>query len=207
MKGILGKKLGMSRVFDDAGKSVAVTVIQAGPCKVAQIKTEETDGYNALQLGFEEKKEKHTTRPVRKHLEKAGLKPMRLLREIRDFEGASEMKLGDEIKVDLFSVGERVSVTGVSKGKGFQGVVKRHGFSGGPKTHGQSDRLRAPGSVGQSSYPSRVYKGVRMAGRMGNDRVTARNKRVIKVVPDKNLIMLEGDVPGAANGFVFIKRN
>jgi len=207
MKGILGKKLGMSRVFDDTGKSVAVTVIQAGPCKVAQIKTEETDGYNALQLGFEEKKEKHTSRPVQKHLEKAGLKPMRLLREVRDFDGAGDMKLGDEIKVDLFGVGERVSVTGVSKGKGFQGVVKRHGFGGGPRTHGQSDRLRAPGSVGQSSYPSRVYKGMRMAGRMGNERVTVRNKRVVKVVPDKNLIMLEGGVPGAANDFVFIKTN
>lgn len=204
MRGILGKKLGMSRVFDESGKSVAVTLIQAGPCKVAQIKTEKTDGYNALQLGFEEKKEKQTTKPMQKHFEKAGLKPMRALKEFRDFEGAQEMKLGDEITVDLFNIGERVNVIGVSKGKGFQGVVKRHGFSGGPRTHGQSDRLRAPGSVGQSSYPSRVFKGIRMAGRMGNERVTLRNKRVVRVVPEKHLIMVEGSVPGAANGLVMI---
>lgn len=206
MSGIIGRKIGMTRIFDSQGRDVPVTVIEAGPCVVTQIKTKETDGYDAVQVGFEDKNEKHTTKPELGHFKKAGIESKRIVREFRGFVNADSLKLGDFIKVDLFSAGELVKVTGWSKGKGFQGVVKRHGFRGGPKTHGQSDRLRAPGSLGQSSYPSRVFKGLKMAGRMGNEKVTIKNKRIIKVDADKNILMIEGGVPGANSGLVIIRK-
>ncbi|RMD86824.1 MAG: 50S ribosomal protein L3 [Calditrichaeota bacterium] len=206
MSGIIGRKLGMTRVFDGTGRDTPVTVIEAGPCYVTQIKTDETDGYTAVQLGFEEKKEKHTKKPEMGHFKRAGVKPLRILKEFRNFDNVEELKLGDEIKVDVFNEGELVKVTGWSKGKGFQGVVKRHGFGGGPKTHGQSDRWRAPGSIGQASFPSRVFKGLKMAGRTGNERVTIRNKRIVKVLPEKNIIMVEGGVPGPRKGLVIIQK-
>ncbi|HDQ45315.1 MAG TPA: 50S ribosomal protein L3 [bacterium] len=203
MRGLLGKKIGMTRVFNEAGLPVCATVIEAGPCKVVQVKTEDKDGYNAVQLGFLEQMEKRTTKPLIGHFKKAGLSPQRILKEFRDFEG--EVKQGDDVSVQIFSAGERVKVTGISKGKGFTGVIKRHHFRGGPKTHGQSDRHRAPGSIGQSAYPKRVFKGVRMAGRSGVDRVTIRHMRVLKVIPEKNLIFVEGAVPGARNGLLEIR--
>jgi large subunit ribosomal protein L3 len=195
----------MSRVFDDQGKSVPVTVIQAGPCAVTQVKRTETDGYEAVQLGFEDKKAKRTSQAEIGHAKKAGTDPKRILREFEGFDPDS-VKLGDQITVDVFAEGEAVEVTGWSKGKGFQGVVKRHGFSGGPKTHGQSDRLRAPGSLGQSSYPSRVFKGIRMAGRTGGDRVTIKKRKIVKVFPEKNIVMIQGSVPGATQSLVLLKK-
>lgn len=205
MSGLIGRKLGMTRVFDSQGKNVAVTVIEAGPCAVTQIKTTENDGYDAVQIGFEDKKEKNTTKPEVGHFKKSGVKPKRILKEFRMAIMDDSFKLGDELKADVFAEGELVNVTAWSKGKGFQGTVKRHGFGGGPKTHGQSDRLRAPGSIGQSSYPSRVFKGMKMSGRMGNDKVTMKKKRVVKVFPDKNVILVEGSVPGPNSGLVLIK--
>ncbi|NIR51059.1 50S ribosomal protein L3 [candidate division KSB1 bacterium] len=205
MSGLIGRKLGMSRVFDDNGRNVAVTMIQAGPCSVTQVKTEETDGYSAVQLGFEEKRKKNLTKPQLGHFAKANSKPKGVVKEFRISE-ADSLKLGDELTVGIFEVGDSVDVVGWSKGKGFQGVVKRHGFGGGPKTHGQSDRLRAPGSIGQSSSPSRVFKGVRMPGRMGNERITLKNKRVVKVFSEKNIIMIEGPVPGPNNGLLLIRK-
>jgi len=206
MAGLIGRKLGMTRVFDDSGRSVTVTLIEAGPCAVTQIKTVATDGYDAIQVAFEEKKEKNSNKPESGHFSKAGIKPRRIVREFRNSDASEEYKLGDELGVDVFNEGERVTVTGLSKGKGFQGVVKRHGFGGGPKSHGQSDRLRAPGSIGQASYPARVFKGVKMGGRTGNDRITLKKRRVIRVIPEKNILMLEGTVPGANSGIVLIKR-
>ncbi|OVE79019.1 50S ribosomal protein L3 [bacterium I07] len=203
MRGLLGKKIGMTRYFDPSGSTVPVTVIEAGPCTVVQIKNQEQDGYDAVQLGFIEKKEKRANKPQMGHFKKADTTPKRILREFRDFEG--EVKVGDQVGADLFNVGERVHLTGLSKGRGFAGVVKRHGFRGGPKTHGQSDRLRAPGSIGQSAYPKRVFKGIKMAGRMGNKKVTVRNLRVLKVYPDRNLLLVEGGVPGARNSIVEIR--
>lgn len=205
MSGIIGKKVGMTRVFDALGRSVPVTVVEAGPCSVVQVKTKKTDGYDAIQIGFEDKKEKRTTKPEANHFAKAGVKPKKMVKEFR-LQAEGSFSPGDELKVALFAEGDRVSVVGWSKGKGFQGVVKRHGFGGGPKTHGQSDRLRAPGSVGQSSYPSRVFKGLRMAGRMGNRKVTLKSRRVIRVMPEKNVIMIEGAVPGAPNSMVLISK-
>jgi large subunit ribosomal protein L3 len=205
MSGIIGRKVGMTRVFDDKGKSVAVTVIAAGPCVVTQIKTTASDGYDSVQLGFEEIKERKSTKPMLKHFEKAGVTPRRILREFKGVD-AGDLKLGDSVTAESFAAGDEVTVTGWSKGKGFQGVVKRHGFSGGPKSHGQSDRLRAPGSLGQSSYPSRVFKGLRMAGRTGNDRVTLRGRKVVRVLGEKNIIMVAGSVPGSANGLVLIRK-
>ena len=205
MIGIIGRKIGMTRIFDSRGRGVPVTIIEAGPCIVTQIKIKQTDGYEAVQVGYEEKKEKRTTKPERGHFA-TGVKPMRILKEFRGFEDAEALKLGDSIRVDLFAEGDLVKVTGWSKGKGFQGVVKRHGFSGGPKTHGQSDRLRAPGSLGQSSYPSRVFKGFKMAGRMGNEKVSIINKRVIKVDPEKNIIVIEGGVPGPNSGLIIMRK-
>lgn len=206
MAGIIGRKIGMTRVFDEAGKSVPVTIIVAGPCPVTQIKTKKTDGYDSVQIGFLDKKEKKTAKPELQHFAKAGVKPTRLVREFRGFADAEKLKLGDNVTVEIFEEGEGVRVTGFSKGKGFQGVVKRHGFGGGPKTHGQSDRFRAPGSIGQSAYPSRVFKGVRMAGRMGNRKVTLKKKKIIKIEPEKNILMIKGPVPGPDSGLVLIRK-
>jgi large subunit ribosomal protein L3 len=206
MIGIIGKKIGMTRIFDDKGNSIPVTVVEAGPCYVTQVKTSEKDGYSAVQMGFDETRKKILTKPVLGHLEKAKVKPMKVIKEFRDFDGAETLKLGDEIKVDSFVAGQLVRVTGISKGKGFAGVVKRHGFRGGPKTHGQSDRMRAPGSLGQSSYPSRVYKGMRMAGRLGGVQVTIKTLRILKIDLVNNLLLIKGAIPGANNGVVYIKK-
>ncbi len=204
MAGILGYKIGMTQIFDEDGLVVPVTVVKAGPCYVTQIKTKENDGYDAVQLSFGEIKEKRVTKPLLGHFAKAGVKPKRHLVEF-DFGQDHQLKVGDEIKVDIFQPGLAVKVSGITKGKGFQGVVKRHGFGGGPKTHGQSDRLRAPGSIGQSSYPSRVFKGMKMAGRMGGKRHTLVNVKVVKVDPENNLLFLKGAVPGARNSLVEIR--
>lgn len=206
MVGIIGRKIGMTRVFDDAGKSIPVTVVVAGPCSVTQIKTEKTDGYDAVQIGFLDKKEKNTSKAELKHFAKAGVKPKKVVKEVKGFAETNKLKLGDSVTVEIFQEGEGVSVTGFSKGKGFQGVVKRHGFKGGPKTHGQSDRLRAPGSIGQSAYPARVFKGVRMGGRMGNRKVTLKKKKIIKIDVEKNILMIKGPVPGPNSGLLLIRK-
>lgn len=206
MAGLLGKKIGMTSMFDASGKHVACTVIEAGPCVVTQVKTQEKDGYNALQLGFGEKKEKHTTSAQQGHFKKAGATFRKKVAEFKDFEG-EQRKAGDTITVDIFIEGEYVDVIGTSKGKGFQGVVKRHHFSGvGATGHGQHDRQRAPGSIGASSFPSRVFKGMRMAGRMGGDRVKARNLEVLRLIKDKNILVVKGAVPGANGSFVIIHK-
>jgi large subunit ribosomal protein L3 len=204
MEGIIGKKIGMTSVFGSDGTSTACTLIHAGPCYITAIKTKENDGYSAIQIGFEEKKEKNTRKPVIGQFKKKSLPLLRYLREIRDYENAEEKSVGQIINVDIFEEGDLVKVSGISKGKGFQGVVRRHGFGGGSVTHGQSDRLRAPGSIGASSYPSRVYKGQRMAGRMGGERKTVRNMTVIKVIPESNILLIKGAVPGAIGGIVEI---
>ncbi|HAY34699.1 MAG TPA: 50S ribosomal protein L3 [Ignavibacteria bacterium] len=206
MIGILGKKIGMTTIFESNGNMVPCTVIEAGPCYVTQIKNKTKDGYNAVQIGFEDKKEKNSSKPVIGIFKKINTPVQRYIREIRDH-SSEELKAGDVIKVDIFKEGDNVKVTGISKGKGFQGVVKRHGFAGGVRTHGQSDRERAPGSIGGSSYPSRVFKGQRMAGRMGNERITVRNLKVMKVFSDSNLILIKGAVPGAKTGLVEIYKN
>lgn len=205
MQGLIGKKLGMTTIFDDTGNTIDVTVIEAGPCYVTQIKSKESDGYDAVQLGFGEAKEKKVTKPRAGHFKKAGVKSLSILREFRDFMIEAPIKIGAEIKADIFLAGQIVKVTGVSKGIGFTGVIKRHGFAGGPKSHGQSDRMRAPGSLGQSSWPSRVYKGLRMAGRKGGEIVTVRNLEIVKVDGVKNLIFIKGAVPGASNGIVIVR--
>lgn len=201
-KGILGKKIGMTQIFDEAGEVVPVTVIEAGPCYVTQIKTEATDGYNAIQIGFEQIPERKLKKPQRGHLR--GLPPLRYLREICT-DDVDEYQVGQQIDVSIFEVGQQVDVTGTSKGRGFAGVVKRHGFRGGPKTHGQSDRHRAPGSIGATSTPGRVFKGLRMAGRMGGERVTVQNLKVVRVDPDRNLLLVKGSVPGRRGGLVLIR--
>ena len=202
MLGILGKKIGMTSIFNAEGDLVPVTVIQARPCKVVSIRDKEKDGYSAVVVGFEEKKEKNISKPVLGQFKRNNLSPLRTIKEFKDFD-ATETKVGDELKVDLFMEGDIIKVKGKSKGKGFQGVMKRHNFGGvGGTTHGQSDRLRAPGSIGSSSYPSRVFKGMKMAGRKGYDNVTVRNLRVIKVLPEENLIMVKGAVPGSINSIV-----
>lgn len=202
MSGLIGKKLGMSSVFDPQGELIPVTVIQAGPCKVVSVRTKEKDGYEALQLGFGERNEKKVSKPVQGQYKKSSLSPALLLKEFK-FSPDSELKIGDEVKVDLFKEGEKIKVSARSKGKGFQGVMKRHGFGGvGGTTHGQSDRLRAPGSIGASSFPSRVFKGQKMAGRTGYRNVTVSNLKVVKVVPEENLILIKGTVPGAVNSIV-----
>ena len=206
MAGILGLKVGMTQIFDDSGLAIPVTVIKAGPCYVTQVKTEAKDGYNAVQLAFYDAKEKRVTKPLKGHFEKAGVSSKRFLLEF-DFGENHDLKIGDEVKVDILKEGRKVKISGTSKGKGFQGVVRRHHFKGGPKTHGQSDRLRAPGSVGQSSYPSRVFKGVRMAGRMGGKRKTLVNVKVVKVDAENNLLFLKGAVPGSRNSLVEIRTN
>ncbi|MCU0350193.1 MAG: 50S ribosomal protein L3 [Flavobacterium sp.] len=205
MSGLIGRKIGMTSIFDENGKNIPCTVIEVGPCVVTQVRTMEVDGYEALQLGFDDKTEKHSIKAELGHFKKAGTVAKKKVVEIKEFEDA--YKLGDVITVDLFNEGEFVDVQGVSKGKGFQGVVKRHGFGGvGQATHGQHNRLRAPGSVGASSYPSRVFKGMRMAGRMGGDNVTIQNLRVLKVVADKNLLLVKGCVPGHKNSYVIVQK-
>ncbi|NBD35387.1 MAG: 50S ribosomal protein L3 [Chloroflexi bacterium] len=204
MRGILGKKVGMTQVFREDGSVVPVTVIEAGPCYVTQLRTEDRDGYRAVQLGYEPAKEKHLTMGQMGHLDRAGVPPLRYLREIRIREDEA-FELGQEVQVDIFEPGERVDVVGKSKGRGFAGVVKRYGFAGGPKTHGQSDRLRAPGSVGACASPGRVWKGQRMPGRMGGKRVTSQNIEVVLVDPDRNLLAVKGSVPGPKGGFVIVK--
>ena len=208
MSGLIGKKIGMTSVFDAEGRNIPCTVIEAGPCVVTQIRTEETDGYAAVQLAYDEKKEKHTSAPLMGHFKKANTTPKcKLVEFANDF--SKELQLGDTITVaDLFVDGEDawVDVTGISKGKGFQGVVKRHGFAGvGGQTHGQHNRLRAPGSLGASSWPSRVFKGMRMAGRTGGDRVKILNLKVIKVIPENNLILVKGSIPGAKGSYVIVE--
>lgn len=207
MSGILGKKIGMTSVYDDNGVSVPCTVIEAGPCFVTQIKTKDKDGYDSIQLGFDQKPERLVNEPLKGHFAKAGAKALRLLREFRNFNGV-KMELGQEVRVDtVFAQGDTVDVSARSKGKGFQGVVRRHHFGGvGSQTHGQSDRQRAPGSIGGSSYPSRVFKGMRMAGRMGFDNVTVKNLKVLKVIPESNLILVKGSIPGAKNTYVTITK-
>ena len=203
MPGLIGKKIGMTSVFSADGKNVPCTVIEVGPCVVTQIKTVEKDGYNAVQLGFEEAKEKNTTAPMAGHFKKAGTTPKRHLAEFTDFEG--ELNLGDSITVDIFEGVGFVDVVGTSKGKGFQGVVKRHGFGGvGQSTHGQDDRLRKPGSIGACSYPAKVFKGMRMGGQMGNERVTTHNLQVLKIIPEHNLLLIKGSVPGYKGSIVSI---
>ncbi len=206
MSGIIGKKIGMTSLVSANGHSVACTVIQAGPCVVTQVKTTETDGYEAIQLGFGEKKEKNTTKPLMGHFKKANTTPKRKMVEFREF--AKELNLGDIITVtDVLAEGDKINVVGTSKGKGFQGVVKRHGFAGvGESTHGQHNRARHPGSIGACSFPSRVFKGLRMAGRMGGDRVKIQNLRVLKVMPEVNLLVINGSIPGAKNSFVLIEK-
>jgi|TARA_B100001996_G_C18652599_1_gene590000 large subunit ribosomal protein L3 len=205
MSGLIGKKIGMTSIYDENGKNLPCTVIEAGPCVVTQVKTNEVDGYNAIQLGFTDKNEKHTNNAETGHFKKSKSSPKQKLIEFQDFE--EELKLGDKLTVEHFVEGEFVDVSGTSKGKGFQGVVKRHGFAGvGQATHGQHNRLRAPGSIGAASYPARVFKGMKMAGRMGNEKITIQNLRVLKVVPEKNLIVLKGCVPGHKNSFVIIRK-
>ena len=205
MSGLIGRKIGMTSIFDENGKNIPCTVIETGPCTVTQVRTEEVDGYNALQLGFDDKAEKHVTKAAAGHFKKAGVSAKRKVVEFRDFEG--DYKLGDTICVDLFVEGEFVDIAANSKGKGFQGVVKRHGFAGvGQATHGQHNRLRAPGSIGAASYPARVFKGMKMAGRMGGVRVSALNLRILKVVPEKNILVVKGCVPGHKNAYVTIEK-
>ena len=202
---LLGKKIGMTSVFSADGKNIPCTVIEVGPCVVTQVKTVEKDGYDALQLGFQEQKEKHTTKPELGHFKKAGVTPKRHLAEFKGFEG--EYKLGDTINVDFFNDDDFVDIVGTSKGKGFQGVVKRHGFGGvGQSTHGQHNRLRAPGSVGACSYPAKVFKGMRMAGQTGNARVTVQNLKVVKVIPEHNVMMIKGSIPGCKGSIVLIEK-
>ena len=205
MPGIIGKKVGMTSVFSAEGKNLPCTVIEAGPCVVTQIRTVEKDGYAAVQLAYDEISEKHASKALKGHFEKAGTTPKRKLVEFKnDFE--SELKLGDTVTIDAIANAKWIDVTGTSKGKGFQGVVKRHHFQGvGGQTHGQDDRLRHPGSMGASSWPSRVFKGMRMAGQMGGDRVKVFNLEVVKVIPENNLIVVKGSVPGAKGSYLILE--
>ena len=207
MAGINGKKIGMTSMFDANGKNVACTVIEAGPCVVTQVRTMEVDGYEAIQLAYEDKKEKHSTKSEIGHFKKAGVTPKRVVVEFTRFEAGHQKKFGDVLGVDIFEEGEFIDVIGTTKGKGFQGVVRRHGFAGvGGATHGQHNRLRAPGSVGASSYPSKVFKGMRMAGHMGVERVKMVNLQILKIVPEKNLLVIKGSIPGANNSYVIVER-
>ncbi len=204
MKAIIGKKVGMTTLYDEQGKQLACTVIQAGPCVVTQVKTKDTDGYNALQVAFDDKKEKNTSAGEKGHFAKANTTPKRKVVEFRDFD--LNKAIGETITAELFVKGDKVEATGTSKGKGFQGVVRRHGFSGvGMATHGQHNRLRAPGSIGACSTPSRVFKGIRMRGQMGVDTVKVKNLKVHEVMADKNLIILTGAVPGSIGSYVVIE--
>jgi len=204
MSGIIGKKVGMTSIFDAEGRNIPCTVIEAGPCVVTQVKTEEKDGYSSIQLGFDEAKEKNVTQPLKGHYAKANTTPKRKLVEFSEFENVN---LGDTVTVDIFVEGDFVDVVGTSKGKGFQGVVKRHGFAGvGGQTHGQHNRMRAPGSLGASSWPSRVFKGMRMAGRTGGDRVKVQNLQVLKVYAEQNLVVVSGSIPGAKGSYVILDK-
>ena len=204
MAGIIGKKIGMTSVYSADGKNLPCTIIQAGPCVVTQIKTQEKDGYKSVQLGFDEKKEKNTPKAMLGHFAKAKSTPKR---KIVEFKGLEDCNLGDSVTVDQFQEGEFVDVVGTSKGKGFQGVVKRHGFGGvGQATHGQHNRMRAPGSIGAASYPARVFKGMKMGGRMGGDRVKAINLQVLKIVPEKNLLIVKGSVPGSKGSYLIVEK-
>lgn len=206
MEGIIGRKAGMTQIFGKEGEFIPVTVIEAGPCPIVQVKTAGKEGYNALQLAFGQKRRTLLNKPTTGHFEKVKVEPKRFLREFRLAKLDKQLEPGKEIKVDLFAVGEKVDVTGISKGLGFQGVVRRHKFRGGPKTHGQSDRERAPGSVGASSYPSRTYKGQRMGGRMGGERVTVSNLEVVGVDLEKNILLIRGAVPGKKNAILLVKK-
>jgi large subunit ribosomal protein L3 len=204
MPGIIGKKLGMTSIYSAEGKNVPCTLIEAGPCEVTQVRTVEKDGYEAIQLGYGDRKDKHTSAAMAGHFKKAGVSPKRKLVEFHNFE--QELNLGDVVDINLFEEGQYVDVVGTSKGKGFQGVVKRHNFSGvGGQTHGQHNRLRAPGSIGAASTPSRVFKGMRMAGQMGNERVTMQNLVIMKVLSEKNVLVVKGSIPGAKGSYVLIK--
>jgi len=205
MSGLIGKKIGMTSIFDEKGKNIPCTVIEAGPCVVTQVRTNDVDGYEAIQIGFDDKTDKSATKAEAGHAKKAGTSVKKKVVEFQGFE--EEYKLGDTITVEHFVEGEFVDVSGTSKGKGFQGVVKRHGFAGvGQATHGQHNRLRAPGSIGAASYPARVFKGMRMAGRMGGDTVKVQNLRVLKVVPEKNVLVVKGAIPGHKNSYVIIQK-
>ncbi|WP_029903243.1 50S ribosomal protein L3 [Prevotella sp. 10(H)] len=204
MPGLLGKKIGMTSVFSAEGKNIPCTVIEVGPCVVTQVKTVDKDGYEAVQLGFVEKKDKHTSKPLAGHFKKAGVAPQRHLAEFKGIEGR---KAGDVLTVDFFEDAQYVDIIGTSKGKGFQGVVKRHNFGGvGQATLGQHNRLRAPGSIGACSYPAKVFKGTRMGGQMGNERVTIQNLEVIKLIPEHNLLLIKGSVPGSKGSIVLIEK-
>jgi large subunit ribosomal protein L3 len=205
MSGLIGKKIGMTSMFDQNGKNIPCTVIQAGPCVVTQVKTQENDGYEAVQLAYDEKTEKNISAPLRGHFKKAGVSPRAKLAEFNSF--SDDKTLGDEVTVELFSEGEFVDIVGTSKGKGFQGVVKRHNFAGvGGQTHGQHNRLRAPGSIGGASTPSKVFKGMRMAGRMGGDTVKTQNLKILKVLAEKNLIVVSGNIAGSKGSYVIIEK-
>lgn len=207
MSGIIGKKVGMTSIFDASGKNLPCTLIQAGPCVVTQVRTKEKDGYDAIQLAFDDKKEKNTTNALKGHFEKANTSPKRIVREFTRFEIENRKSHGEILNADIFIEGEYVDVSGISKGKGFQGVVKRHGFRGvGDSTHGQHNRLRAPGSLGASSWPSRVMKGMRMAGRTGGKKVKMINLQIVKIFPEKNLILVKGSVPGHNGSYLKIER-
>lgn len=206
MSGLIGKKIGMTSYHEASGKIVPCTVIEAGPCVVTQVKTKQTDGYDAIQLAYDERKEKNTSGAMKGHFKKAGTTPKKIVMEFTRFEEGHQKVLGDVLHADVFEEGEYIDVVGISKGKGFQGVVKRHGFSGvNDATHGQHNRGRAPGSIGASSYPSRVFKGMRMAGRMGGDRVKVKALRVVKVFPEQNYILISGSVPGHNGSIVLIQ--
>lgn len=205
MKGLIAKKVGMTQVFTEFGDSVPVTILEAGPCVVTQVKTEDHDGYNAVQVGFGERKSKHTSKPMEGHFKKSGTGPKSIVAEFDAIPGM-DYKLGQEFTAALFKKGDVISVTGTSKGKGFAGVMKRHGFSGGPQTHGQREHPRSAGSIGQASDPSRVFKGMKMAGQMGNKKSSIKNLEVVNVDADKNKILVRGSVPGSKNGIVFISK-
>ena len=204
MPGLIGKKIGMTSIFSEEGKNIPCTILEVGPCKVTQVKTDEIDGYNAIQLGFADQKESRVSKAALGHFKKADSTP---LKKLIEFPADSDVVLGDVVNVEIFEEGDFVTVTGTSKGKGFQGVVKRHNFRGvGDATHGQHNRLRAPGSIGAASYPARVFKGMRMAGQMGNERIKVENLQVLRVLADKNMIVVKGAVPGANNSYIIIEK-